>query len=92
LEQRNSHQITLTVINAFTALCLGVLFAYNLQRGLLWFGVKQGAWQTPFVTIVYLVSFLISWKIIKKASVGVAEAPVAELAAIDPAPVDSAAA
>lgn len=75
MEHSKTHQTILTVINAFTAMCLGVLFAYNLQRGLFWIGVPHGGWQTPFVTIVYLVSFLISWKIIVKASVGVVEAP-----------------
>jgi len=78
VEQAKSHQTTLTIINALSAMCLGVLFAFCSQKGLLSYGVQPGAWQTPFVTIVYLVAFYLSWKLIQKTSVGVVDAPVAE--------------
>ncbi|KPC17147.1 hypothetical protein [Pseudomonas amygdali] len=78
MEQAKSHQTTLTIINAFSAMCLGVLFAYCSQKGLLSYGVKPGAWQNPFVMIVYLVAFYLSWKLIQKTSVGVVDAPLAE--------------
>lgn len=78
VEQAKSHQTTLTIINAFSAMCLGVLFAYCSQKGLLSYGVKPGAWQNPFVVVVYLVAFYLSWKLIQKTSVGVVDAPVAE--------------
>jgi len=59
-------------------MCLGALFAYNLDRGLIWFGAPPGLWEDTFMMLAYLVTGLFSMKIISQASVGIVDAPANE--------------
>ncbi|MBD8615640.1 hypothetical protein IFT69_18225 [Pseudomonas putida] len=78
MENSKSHETTLAIINGFTAMCLGALFAYNLDRGLIWFGIPPGLWEDTFMMLTYLVTGLFSMKIINQASVGIVDASAAD--------------
>ncbi|MBD8088925.1 hypothetical protein IFT48_02950 [Pseudomonas fluorescens] len=79
MKHSKSHETTLSVINGFTAMCLGALFAYNLDRGLIWFGIPPGLWEDTFMMLAYLVTGLFSMKIINQASVGIVDTPAADI-------------